>query len=288
MTACWLRGPQSGRSQVDETCLLLLAIAVCLLPSLAVAAEHDVTPLSWLTAPIDSTRPHDVDTATSWHGRLMVLAWAFLFPVGILAARFFKVLPGQNWPHVLDNKRWWHTHLFSQYCGGIVVVVALALAFYATGTGQSFAINQHHIFGWIAAFLTAFQFLGGWLRGTKGGPTDPRPDGTLSGDHYDMTRRRRIFEYAHKGGGYLALLTACAAVLTGLYAANAPRWMWLGLAGWWCLLLGLAIWLQAQGFARDTYEAIWGPDESHPGNHLRPIGFGITRLSRGKGSHPGD
>ncbi|MEL6963104.1 MAG: cytochrome b561 domain-containing protein [Pseudomonadota bacterium] len=277
MTACSLHGPRSDHSKVDSARLLLLTIGFCFLPALAIAADQDAGALSWLNEPIDSTRPHDIDAATSWHGRLMVLAWAFLFPVGILAARFFKVMPGQNWPHVLDNKRWWHTHLFSQYSGGILVVIALGLGLYATSTGENDAIDLHHILGWIVIVFAAFQFLGGWLRGTKGGPTDPGPDGALHGDHYDMTRRRRLFEYAHKSGGYIALFTACAAVLTGLYAANAPRWMWLGLAGWWCLLISLATWLQANGFARDTYEAIWGPDKSHPGNHMRPIGIGVTR-----------
>ncbi|MEM7042582.1 MAG: cytochrome b561 domain-containing protein [Pseudomonadota bacterium] len=276
MTAKLRHGLPSARSVVHAACLLLF-IGICLWPGLAAAADQDSEILSWLLAPIDPTRGHDVDAATSWHGRLMVLIWAFLFPTGILAARFFKILPGQDWPRKVDNARWWHTHLATQYTGGVLLLVGLGLALYATGTSQGVVVDWHHILGWIVAVLAAWQFLGGWLRGTKGGPTDPAADGSLRGDHYDMTPRRRAFEYAHKIGGYLALLMACVAVVTGLYTANAPRWMWLGILGWWGLLLGIAVWLQAKGFARDTYEAIWGPGAEHPGNRLRPIGLGVRR-----------
>ena len=257
---------------------LCLTAALCLLPVSAFAAEQSADMVSWLLSPVDSSRPHDVDAATSWHGRLMVLIWAILFPAGILAARFFKIMPGQDWPRIVDNKHWWQTHLFTQYTGGALLLIALPLALYSTGTSQDAFVDGHHVLGWSVALLAAWQFLGGWLRGTKGGPTDPSPDGSLRGDHYDMTRRRRLFEYAHKIGGYAALLTATAAIVTGLYAANAPRWMWLGLIGWWGLLIVLAVRLQAKGLARDTYEAIWGPDNQHPGNRLRPIGLGVKRL----------
>jgi hypothetical protein len=256
----------------------LLLAACCLLPDQAFSAGQDGGLLAWLSSPIDASRGHDVDIATSWHGRLMVLVWAVLFPTGILAARFFKVLPWQDWPRALDDRHWWRTHLSTQYLGGAVLLIALGLALYATGTSQDALVDGHHFLGWAVVLLAAWQFMGGWLRGTKGGPTDPAPDGSPRGDHYDMTKRRRLFEYAHKTGGYAALLIACVAILTGLHAANAPRWMWLGLTGWWCLFLGFAIWLQARGFTRDTYEAIWGPGDQHPGNHLRPIGVGIRRV----------
>ena len=32
--------------------------------------------------------------------------WAVLLPLGALLARYFKVMPGQRWPDVLDNPRW--------------------------------------------------------------------------------------------------------------------------------------------------------------------------------------
>ncbi len=205
----------------------------------------------------------------------MVLAWAVLFPLGVLAARFFKILPGQDWPRELDSRVWWRTHLTTQYAGGAVLILALVLALFATGTAGAAAAFWHQLLGWTVMTLAVWQFLGGWLRGTKGGPTDVR--GSLAGDHYDMTRRRRIFEYAHKIGGYLALLAACLALVTGLYAANASRWMWLVLIAWWVGGALLAVYLQRRGLAHDTYQAIWGPSCDHPGNHRPPIGLGVRR-----------
>jgi len=261
---------------------LLLFCCLCLISTSAIPAERESSSLvTWLMTPIDPARAHVIDGATSWHGRLMAIVWALLFPAGILSARFFKIIPGQNWPHERDNKRWWQIHLSTQYVGGVLLLLALWLSLKAVGSGQDYAIDWHHVLGWSVAVLVAWQFLSGWLRGSKGGPTAPAPDGSLHGDHYDMTRRRRAFEYAHKAGGYLALLMACIAIISGLFAANAPHWMWLGLLCWWAFLIGLTAWLQASGFARDTYEAIWGPDTEHPGNRLKPIGLGIRRVKGG-------
>ena len=287
MTAVLLRGV-FRHSILLYGVILSLSLAFGLLPATALAGEQAGGVVAWLASPIDPSRDHSVDFATSWHGRLMVLVWAVLFPAGILAARFFKIMPGQDWPRSLDNKRWWHTHLSTQYAGGILLLIAVTLALYATGTLQGAVVDSHYFLGWFVVFLAVWQFLGGWLRGTKGGPTDPGPDGSLRGDHYDMTQRRRVFEYAHKIGGYTALLAAFTAILTGLYTANAPRWMWVGLASWWSVFLCLAVWLQGKGFARDTYQAIWGPGDQHPGNRIRPIGLGIRRMGGPDGSDRAD
>ncbi|MGL4239726.1 MAG: cytochrome b561 domain-containing protein, partial [Beijerinckiaceae bacterium] len=106
-----------------------------------------------------------------------------------------------------------------------------------------------------------------------GGPTEP----SVRGDHYDMTARRRAFEHLHKSAGYLALALGVAAIVTGLWQANAPRWMWIALAAWWGLFLAAFVALQRRGLAFDTYQAIWGPDACHPGNARRPIGWGVRR-----------
>lgn len=231
--------------------------------------------LDWLLAPIDASRGHDVSVLVSWHARLMVLAWAVLFPGGILAARFFKIMPGQNWPQQLDNRAWWHTHLTTQYAGGVAALVGLWLILRAPGFGT--AGDLHRIVGWLTLGLCAVQFLAGWLRGNKGGPTEPAADGSWSGDHYDMTPRRLVFEYVHKSVGYVALLVAVVAIVSGLWLSNAPRWMWLAIALWWAVLVVVFVRLQRRRGAVDTYQAIWGPDPKHPGNQRQPIGWGIRR-----------
>jgi hypothetical protein len=70
----------------------------------------------------------------------------------------------------------------------------------------------------------------------------------------------------HKTVGYLAIALSAATILTGLWAANAPRWMWLAITLWWAGLLATALGLQARGLYVSSYHAIWGPDEAHPGN----------------------
>lgn len=230
--------------------------------------------IDWLLSPIDPTRAHHVAGGVAWHGRLMVLAWGLLFPAGIVAARFFKVTPGQRWPAELDNKAWWHAHRGLQYAGGAAMLVALALILAAGGAGGALL---HPLLGWSVAALAAVQFGSAWARGSKGGPTSPAPDGSPRGDHYDMTARRVAFERIHKGVGYTAMLAATLAIPTGLWAANAPVWMWALLACWWALLAAAFAGLQRRGLALDTYQAIWGPDPRHPGNRRAPIGWGVRR-----------
>lgn len=232
--------------------------------------------LTWLAAPIDSSRGHAVGFVTSWHGRLMVVAWCFLFPIGILAARFFKITPRQDWPRTLDNVAWWNTHLSSQYAGGLVMLVGIGLALAIPESAGPWS-GWHRLLGWTVVALAALQFASGWLRGSKGGPTAPATDGSLHGDHYDMTPRRRAFEHVHKSAGYVALMAAFAAIPLGLWLANGPRWMWFGLLAWWSVLIGIFALLQRRGWAVDTYHAIWGPAPQHPGNHRAPIGLRLTR-----------
>ena len=92
-----------------------------------------------------------------------------------------------------------------------------------------------------------------------------------------MTPRRLVFEYVHKTLGWLALVLSVPVVLAGLVVADAPRWMFLVLILWWTTLVILMIALQRRRGCLDTYQAIWGPANCHPGNRLRPIGWGVFR-----------
>jgi len=223
----------------------------------------------WLLSSIDPSRPHNVSLEMAWHGRLMVIAWGVLLPAGVLAARFFKIMPGQDWPTVVDNRTWWRTHLTTQYLGGIAVVVAIYLSWDNREGGS--ANFWHRNIGWTVVGLAAIQFASGWLRGTHGGPTHPRWDGSIAGDHYDMTLRRRIFEGVHKSCGYIALVFAVFSIMSGLWIANAPKWMVVMLVGWWVVLISMFVALHRMGPRRvSTYQAIWGPGEDHPGNRRIP------------------
>jgi hypothetical protein len=122
--------------------------------------------------------------------------------------------------------------------------------------------GPHSYLGWIVLALVGFQIWGGILRGSKGGPTDK----SLRGDHFDMSFKRLLFEVVHKLFGYGALVLSVAAILSGMWQANAPVWMWFVLPVWWSVLIVLFMACQRRGMAVDTYQAIWGPDPTFPGN----------------------
>ena len=221
----------------------------------------------WLLQPIDPSRAHDLGAHLKWHGRVMVIAWGFCVPLGVIAARFFKVLPRQRFPEVVDNRVWWRTHLGAQISAIALTLIGLWLIVQRpeTTTSITSTVWVHRAFGWSVLWLGIMQGLSGAFRGTKGGPKDRQ----MRGDHYDMTPRRHAFEYFHKTAGYTALILSMVAVLSGCWQANAPMWMWVVLPLWWALMAALFMLFQRRGMVIDTYVAIWGPDAAHPGNRRR-------------------
>lgn len=254
--------------------LVVAALSILCAATLALFSGTGI--LGWLKEPLDPGRSHSIDAFSSWHARCMVFAWSVLFPVGMLTARFFKIMPGQDWPRVKDNPAWWKIHLRCQWTGAGCAIVGLAIIMpYVSRTSTT--AGAHRFLGWTVLTMLVLQVASGVLRGSKGGPTKPAADGSWRGDHYDMTPRRVVFEYVHKTLGYVAFLLAAATTVLGLWEVNAPRWMWGGLGCWWVLLVATFCYLQQRGMARDTYEAIWGPELDHPGNRRKPIGWGIRR-----------
>jgi hypothetical protein len=230
--------------------------------------------LTWASLPLSGASEHHIAGWASWHARLMVLGWAVLLPLGALIARYFKVMPKQDWPQQLDNKAWWHAHRALQYGGVLVMTAGLALA-WGQGAGGSTVARVHALLGWALCLAGWAQVAGGLLRGSKGGPTDSR----MRGDHYDMTAWRFGFERIHKLLGWLAIAVAVGVVAMGLAVADAPRWMPLVLGAWWVVLAALFVRWQVQGRCIDTYQAIWGPGEHHPGNQMPVVGLGVRRYT---------
>lgn len=208
-----------------------------------------------------------------WHARAMVLGWSILLPTGMLIARFFKVMPRQAWPRVVDNPIWWRCHLSLQTAGVLLMSVGAALA-YGRGADATAIARWHHAAGWALVATGWMQVVAGLVRGSKGGPTAS----ALRGDHYDMTRRRVAFERLHKAAGWAALPVVVATTAAGLVMLDAPRWMALLIAGWWLAFAAAAAALQSAGRCLDTYQAIWGTDPRHPGNARRPIGWRIRQI----------
>jgi hypothetical protein len=202
----------------------------------------------WLLTPLSGSNLHDIAPLVAWHARLMVLAWSVLIPLGVLIARFYKVTPKQDFPRVTDSKFWWHGHRALQYTGVLLSVLAAYLI-------AKFQLTSWHaICGYILLALGLLQIMGALLRGSKGGPTDTQ----MRGDHFDMTRHRRIFEWLHKRMGYGALALTMLTTLLGLVLADAPRWMPIIITLWWLTLIFAFTLLQRRGRNVDTYTAIWG------------------------------
>lgn len=252
---------------------VLVLAGLCLWP-LSTWADTSNGSLVWLFTPLSGASEHHIAGPVAWHARLMVLSWGFMFPLGAFAARYFKVLPGQDWPNQLDNRAWWHAHRTLQYAGVVLMTFGLILVWEIDAT-QGVAAQWHAWLGWSLCVIGWGQVLSGWLRGSKGGPTDKR----LRGDHYDMTRRRVVFERLHKTLGWLAILLALIATALGLALVDAPRWMALVLGIWWAVLGIAFVDLHKRGRCLDTYQAIWGPGEQHPGNHRPLTGWGVRRYS---------
>lgn len=226
--------------------------------------------VDWWLSPLSGAATHALPTPLAWHGRLMLLGWAVLIPVGALWARFWKVVPGQDWPRVLDNKRWWHAHRLLQIGGVVAALGGLALVLTAATPGGAAA---HRALGWATLAIGCWQVAHGFARGSKGGPTAE----AIRGDHYDMTPRRVVFERVHKSLGWAGVLLALPAIVTGLAAADAPRALFVLVAAWWLAVAAAFVRWQRRGLALDTYQAIWGPDQEHPGNRRPPIGWGVRR-----------
>jgi hypothetical protein len=227
--------------------------------------------------PISGNPVHDISVVVSWHARLMVLSWGVLLPLGVCIARFYKVTPNQKWPEQLDKKLWWHAHLVMQITGLVLAIFGLILiCCIHTKAIDTHLAQWHGYLGWMVITLGILQAWGGMLRGSKGGPTDSQ----LRGDHYDMTTRRRVFEWVHKSAGYFALLLATCVIGMGLLASDAPRWMPAVLVLWWLCIGSCFFWLQHNGRCFDTYQAIWGDSMEHPGNALPAAGWGSCRYNR--------
>lgn len=229
--------------------------------------------MDWLLAPIDPSRAHDVGVAVSWHARSMVLAWGVLAPLAVLIARFFKIMPGQDWPRDLDNQTWWRSH----WIGHVAVTGLTIVGFVLVLPLNVAAMSWHNWLGFVLLLMLLVQLVLGISRGSKGGPSAARADGSPRGHHYDMTPWRLKFEALHKSLGYTALALSVGVIVTGLWKANAPVWMWAALLLWWIGLIIAFSAFQRRGMAVDTYQAIWGDDPQHPGNQMPAPGWGVRR-----------
>jgi hypothetical protein len=228
--------------------------------------------MSWLTDPLASAVRRQEPFLFTMHGWINIFAIGFAMPVGVVVARYFKVTRKQDWPRQVDSKFWWHSHLLLSYLGVAMMIGALVPIVKFSHLLDLREISQlkvhqlaHFASGWLFFVMGIFIVFTGWLRGSKGGPTDKQ----LRGDHYDLTDRRLLFEAIHKKVGYALLALSCLVTLSGFYTAAVPRWSLGLLIVWWVFLLLLCFRYELGGRQIPTYQATWGLKPEHPGNRRR-------------------
>ena len=218
----------------------------------AMADARATTMIEWLLTSISGAPDHTIAPWAAWHGRLMVLSWSFLLPIGMLAARYFKVTPGQDWPRVLDNKLWWRTHLGAKRRRR------------GDDAGAPHRVRERKRRGRRGGDLSPLRVDGGryggvqvaaaLLRGHKGGPTEP----TLRGDHRHDAAAHRFREGSQEP--WMDRRAVCPSRdRSRARARRRAAWMPLVLALWWIALIGVGVALQRAGRCFDTYQAIWVP-----------------------------
>jgi hypothetical protein len=174
--------------------------------------------VEWLVAPLSGALQRENPPYFVAHALLTTFALGFLMPMGIVLARYFKITKKQDWPRQLDSKFWWQSHLFFSYTAmcclliGIVLLWPWLKGFDLRDLRQLSLLRLVHVIvGWALVFLSIFIVITGWLRGTKGGPTDKQ----MRGDHYDLSPRRLWFEATHKKASYFAfVLMVCSRIAT--------------------------------------------------------------------------
>lgn len=239
--------------------------------------------IGWLCAPMLPGAVDELNRTDFWHAVLMSVAGGVLVPVIVLAARYWKIVPGQDWPRVVNHRGWQRVHGI----GGAVALVSLLSGAYLAFSGMS--LHQHlahpHAWaGWFVTLMLVMLIINVAIRGSTGGP-GKRQERTLvhlhdvPGDHYDMTARRRFFEFTHRLLGYGLLIAMMLTIISGFWFVNVPRAVALGMGMWWVLLAVLAFRWEREGRAVDGYQARWGPSMSHPGNRIPVIGWRQRRYT---------
>jgi cell division protein FtsW (lipid II flippase) len=130
----------------------------------------------------------------------------------------------------------------------IGATLLMSLGLYVMVTGE-FA-TPHSKMGLLTATLVYLQVLSGLLRGSKGSKTE-------WGDHYNMSKRRKIFEFYHKNMGWVILGVSFITMTLGF--AQIEQWIYLVTLILLWLIYGYVIVDSILNKRHiETWRAIWG------------------------------
>lgn len=153
---------------------------------------------------ITNTGTSDLQKKYYAHASLMLIGWGWLLPTGTLFARFLKHRP---------EALWFQIHRVLQVVGLLFAIVGwiIALVNFDVFRDKGHHSYKHGILGMVTMVLGLLQPLNALLR--------PTHDGTTKDDA--KTALRVVWEYAHKGTGYVAL--ALAVVTIGYGTLSLPN-----------------------------------------------------------------
>jgi len=144
------------------------------------------------------------------HGVLMGCAYALLFPIGVMVARYAKN----------QNAWWFKIHFFLQNFAFCIVLAGIIIGYYIPEI-QFQQATWHAPLGTVIFILTFFQVVSGYVRPHKS-------------PEVDITIPRTIFETFHHWNGRSILLLALAQIIAGYFELGVPHWSY----GIWLPFLG--------------------------------------------------
>ena len=148
------------------------------------------------TGDVDITE--DDRTLEITHGVIMWFAWAILASIGIFASAFRWIGDKENDP------TWFKVHRGVQATVVILDLVGFVIAIVFTiQKDNPHFDNAHMIIGLVVTILSVLQPINAWFR-----PHPPFPDGKPTG--------RIVWEWIHKGFGYITWILANVAIMLGL------------------------------------------------------------------------
>ena len=141
----------------------------------------------------------------SLHGGIMVTAWGFMLPTGVLSAALLRHRP---------NGFWFIVHRVLQTGGFLLAIGGIVVAFrnfgnvYEDAMGPSY---RHGVIGLTTMVCGFMQMVAGITR----------PHAPEEGE--EKTTLRMIWEYGHKGLGYSTIVIAYATIYFGAEVAGLHR-----------------------------------------------------------------
>ena len=130
------------------------------------------------------------------HGFVMTVAMGIVLPLGVLIARFGKGSKG--------SAMWFHLHRGLQSLGVVMLIAAFAIAIkFENKAGNKHFDCIHARLGLAVVVLTLLQPLNALVRPHKGKP------------------HRNLWEWIHKGSGYLVLFLSLITIFLGMKRYDA-------------------------------------------------------------------